>query len=67
MPAAGPDDNTCRGAAWFIFGMCDTPELAVAAEGPVALKIEGSEVMNSPYHREHSATFRIVRTALGTK
>jgi hypothetical protein len=65
-PVAEPENNECRSAAWFIFGMCDTSELAIAAEGPAAMKVDGSDVVASPYDREHPATFRIVRTALRT-
>jgi hypothetical protein len=65
-PVVPPDDEGCRNAAWFIFGMCDGPEIAVAAGrdgGLFAMRADGGVAVGSSYSHESSAAFRIVRTA----
>jgi hypothetical protein len=69
-PVAGHDSGECRSAAWFIAGMCDALEIAIAAGrdgGPVAMKVYENDIAGSQYGPGVSATFRIARTASETE
>jgi hypothetical protein len=61
------DEHGCRADAWFIFDMCDAPELAVTPdrEGrPVVIEAGGVGVVTSQYYPPSVANFRVVRIAL---